>query len=91
MNLEILNIIAISGVSILMLLCGVYQKIRIPCVLRGISIAGALTGVGLLFSDKPLSYTYDGTYYRIVCFLWVASIVYLMYKGKPKKCCNREG
>lgn len=85
--LELFNIIAIAGVSILMLMCGINHRIRIPCILRGVSIAGALTGVGLLFSDKPLSYTYDGTYYRLVCFIWVASVVYMMYKGKFKNCC----
>jgi hypothetical protein len=81
MTLELINVIAIAGVSVLMLICGIYRKIKVPCLLRGISIAGALTGVGLLFSDKPLVYTNDGTYYRVVCFLWVATVVYCIYKG----------
>lgn len=74
-TLHYVNDISIFLTMVLMFACGAYHKIKMPCLLRFVSLCIGFMAFSFLFSDDELNYTIRGTTYRVGAFIWCIGMV----------------
>ena len=79
-TLEYVNDISIFLTMVLMFTCAAYHKIKMPCLLRFVSLCIGFMAFSFLFSDDELNYTMRGTIYRIGAFLWCVGMIVITHK-----------
>lgn len=75
--LEIINNISIGLIAALMFTCCAWQRVRVPCLMRFLSLCIGTIAFCFLFSNKQLNFTIEGTLYRVSALIWVGWMMWI--------------